>query len=110
MKKIKRIIAALLCLCMILSFEMTVLHAAETEEIASETDADNLNLSASQTDLNYFVLGSDYIENGDTQFVLADIGDGTKPVEGAEIRYINKENGASYKVQAGLISGSSVGF
>ena len=110
MKKIKRVIAALLCLCMILSFETPVLHAAETEEIASETDADNLNLSASQTDLNYFVVGSDYIENGDTQFVLADIGDGTKPIEGAEIRYINKENGASYKVQAGLISGSSVVF
>ncbi|MCM1082021.1 MAG: DUF4214 domain-containing protein [Clostridium sp.] len=110
MKKIKRMIAALLCLCMILSVEMPVLHAAEAEELASETDAEILNLSASQTDLNYFVVGSDYIEAGDTQFVLADIGDGTMSIEAAAITYIKKENGASYQVQAGLVSGSSVVF
>ncbi len=110
MKKIKRIIAALLCLCVIMSFETPVLYAAEDTEVASETDADNLNISPSQTDLNYFVVGSDYIENGDTQFVLADIGDGTKPIDKAAIKYINRETGASYQVQAGLISGTSVVF
>lgn len=128
MKILKRFFAYFLCICMLASSDAFVVHAMddntaqdnspneEYPEVATNTDAatytDAEEEIKPQTEqrLNWLVVGADYIETPDTQYVLADIGDETGTIERAVLTYINQTTGNTYQQEAAVISGTSAVF
>ena len=126
MNRIKRILALLMCMCMLFTYGDLTAYAMQNTEIAdgeeqtdtgqmdaTATDAEYTETASSETaqvGINYLVLGSSYIETSEEQFILVDIGDGSTYIENACVNYINETTGVSMSQNAGLIDGSSVVF
>ena len=124
MNRIKRILALLMCMCMLFTYGDLTAYAMQNTDIADEaeqtdtgqmdataTDAKNTETASDETvqvGINYLVLGSSYIETPEEQFILVDIGDGSTYIENACVNYINETTGVSMSQNAGLIDGSSV--
>jgi len=60
--------------------------------------------------LNYLVIGKDYINTPDTQYVLVDIGNEDTVVDSASIDYINVTTGEENEKEVDMISGGTLVF
>ncbi len=139
MKLLKRVLAAFLCVAMLISnegiislaqeinteegivIEKTVEDIDSTEEANLTKDADNGensdviegedNEAEFQAPLlDYLVVGSDYIETPDTQYVLIGLNDDSIIIDSAILHYTNNSNNTQYQVAADTISGDSLLF
>ena len=130
MKRIKQYIATVMCICMLLCSEGITVLAAEQNmkdvdttyiDVATDTDASTSTDAIVATDLelslevvaepllNYIVIGDDYIETGEEQYVLVDIGQNIM-IESATITYKNMSTGNTFEVPFDTILDTSVLF
>lgn len=132
-KKGRRVLAALLAFSMLIPGNGIKVQATEytdvdsqevTEEITEET-SEEITESVTQEisddvlqgesvdsnfHLNYLVVGNEVVYTPGNQFVLADVGDGTVPIESAVMTYTNVQTGDSYEVTADTIDAGSLLF
>ncbi len=119
MNKIRKVLAGLLCICMVFANGVYTPMAAEAEYIeqsTTESDASGDSIGeadeeyatdsdADKTDdtthlLNYLYMDSANISTPDSQKILAGIGDGSTQIDSAAIYYVNNTSGAEYQAQA----------
>lgn len=129
MKKIRKVLAGLLCICMVLANGAYTPLAAEAEYIeqgTTEQDTTEPDITepdaagdavvdaaaeyatdsdAEKTDdttllLNYLYMDSANIITPDVQKILVGIGDGSAQIDSATIYYVNNTNGTEYQAQA----------
>lgn len=98
-KKSKKIFAAILTAGMLLAGNEIPVRAAEPVSVAQ-----------AEEQLNYLVVGSPVVCTPGSQFVLADVGDGTEKLSDAVLTYVNVKTGASYEVTADTIDEGSLLF
>ena len=98
-KKSKKILAAILTAGMLLVGNEIPVRAAEPVSVAQ-----------AEEQLNYLVVGSPVVCTPGSQFILADVGDGTEKLSDAVLTYVNVETGASYEVTADTIDEGSLLF
>ena len=91
-KKSKKILAAILTAGMLLAGNGVPICAAEPVSVAQ-----------TEEQLNYLVVGSPVVCTPGSQFVLADVGDGTEKLSDAVLTYVNVETGTSYEVTADTV-------
>lgn len=83
----------------------------ETEaEIETEAETEEEADVETEALLNYIVVGSDYIETPDSQYVLADVGTPDSEISSAVMHYINRTTGTAYDKTVDVISGTAVLF
>lgn len=98
-KKSKKILAAILTAGMLLAGNGVPICAAEPVSVAQ-----------TEEQLNYLVVGSPVVCTPGSQFVLADVGDGTEKLSDAVLTYVNVETGTSYEVTADTVDEGSLLF
>ena len=98
-KKSKKILAAILTAGMLLAGNGDPICAAEPVSVAQ-----------TEEQLNYLVVGSPVVCTPGSQFVLADVGDGTEKLSDAVLTYVNVETGTSYEVTADTVDEGSLLF
>ena len=98
-KKSKKILAAILTAGMLLAGNGVPIRAAEPVSVAQ-----------TEEQLNYLVVGSPVVCTPGSQFVLADVGDGTEKLSDAVLTYVNVETGTSYEVTADTVDEGSLLF
>ncbi len=98
-KKSKKILAAILTAGMLLVGNEIPVRAAEPVSVAQ-----------AEEQLNYLVVGSPVVCTPGSQFILADVGDGTEKLSDAVLTYVNVETGVSYEVTADIIDEGSLLF
>lgn len=104
----KKILAAAIALSMLVPGNGLSAKAAED---ATQTDA-SAQLMTENDDfhLNYLVLGSPVICTPGAQYVLADVGDGTKKIDKATLTYVNEDSEEKIEVQADTIEDGTLVF
>ena len=98
-KKSKKILAAILTAGMLLAGNGVPIRAAEP-----------VSMAQAEEQLNYLVVGSPVVCTPGSQFVLADVGDGTEKLSDAVLTYVNVETGTSYEVTADTVDEGSLLF
>lgn len=98
-KKSKKILAAILTAGMLLAGNGVPICAAEPVSVVQ-----------TEEQLNYLVVGSPVVCTPGSQFVLADVGDGTEKLSDAVLTYVNVETGTSYEVTADTVDEGSLLF
>ncbi len=98
-KKSKKILAAILTAGMLLAGNGVPICAAEPVSVAQ-----------TEEQLNYLVVGNPVVCTPGSQFVLADVGDGTEKLSDAVLTYVNVETGTSYEVTADTVDEGSLLF
>ncbi len=98
-KKSKKILAAILTAGMLLAGNGIPVRAAEPVSVAQ-----------AEEQLNYLVVGTPVVYTPGSQFILADVGDGTEKLSDAVLTYVNVETGASYEVTVDTIDEGSLLF
>lgn len=98
-KKSKKILAAILTAGMLLAGNGVLIRAAEP-----------VSMAQAEEQLNYLVVGSPVVCTPGSQFVLADVGDGTEKLSDAVLTYVNVETGTSYEVTADTVDEGSLLF
>lgn len=132
MKVLKQFLACFLCFCIIASNNVIVSQAksdnksqenilteidveiatysdATSSDAVEETAEDDIDEN-NDTMFNWLVLGYDYLETPDCQYVVADIGSDEVNAENVILTYMNQTTGVTYQQSASLISGTSVVF
>ena len=135
-----RVLASVLAVSMALSMNgMPVLASADTNEGTSQTSGTDIEPTATNTDavnadtenqetaseevtsveveedtaanlINYLVTESDYVTAPADQFVLVDVGDGSKALSSATLYYTNETTGANYEKAVDTIDATSLVF
>lgn len=135
-----RVLASVLAVSMALSMNgMPVLASANTNEGTSQTSGTDIEPTATNTDavnadtenqeatseevtsveveedtaanlINYLVTESDYVTAPADQFVLVDVGDGSKALSSATLYYTNETTGANYEKAVDTIDATSLVF
>lgn len=119
MKKIRKVLAGLLCICMVLANGAYTPMAADAEYIEENvselnTQADSLNESdieyatdsdAAETDnttflLNYLYIDSANVSTPGSQNILVGLGDGDIQIDSAIVYYVNNTSGIEYQADA----------
>ena len=113
--KIRPIVIIMLIGLMIISIGLIKVYAEESVNLNNESgDMEGENSEESKrTDenlLNYLVIGKDYINTPDTQYVLVDIGNENTVVDSASIDYINVTTGIEGEKNVDQISGGTMVF
>ena len=98
-KKSKKILAAILTAGMLLAGNGVPICAAEPVSVVQ-----------TEEQLNYLVVGSPVVCTPGSQFVLADVGDGTEKLSDAVLTYVNVETGTFYEVTADTVDEGSLLF
>lgn len=116
MKKLRKVMAWLLCVCMIFANGSYISMAAETDEMAdlevydmqtaTEGDAEVYE----QGSLNYIYVDKPEINTPDTEKILAGIGDGTNQIETATLVYRNDSTGMEYQISATYLDAEAALF
>ncbi len=124
MRQFKRLLAGVLCITMLITttgFKNIAVNSELTEDIvvATQTDAVSYEENVAEVDeaetsdiplLNYLIIGSDYIETPNEQYVLVDIGTNDINIESAVLNYINTTTGETFSKNVDVISDGSVLF
>ena len=135
-----RVLASVLAVSMALSMNgMPVLASADTNEGTSQTSGTDIEPTATNTDavnadtenqetaseevtsveveedtaaslINYLVTESDYVTAPADQFVLVDVGNGSKALSSATLYYTNETTGANYEKAVDTIDATSLVF
>lgn len=126
MKKIRRMMAWLVCICMVFAGGGYTPRAAEPEgstyEVQTDTatDSDAASVMTQSVDeelpvseqgvLNYIYVDNPAIQTPDTQKVLAGLGTGESTIESAVLEYTNTTTGVSYQAEAEYLDNESALF
>lgn len=126
MKKIRRIMAMLLCICITFAgggytslaaeYESTYETTAEAADTATDSDAvseESLDVYSDgyeQGLLNYIYIDNPEITTPDTEKVLVGLGDGTADIESAILGYTNNTNGNPYEAEAEYLDNEAALF
>lgn len=85
-----------------------------TEQITEKNDNGDVDLLSSYIEdgvyLNYLVVGNEIVATPGSQYVLADIGDGSLAMDSVKLTYMNEDTGVSYEADGDMIDGSSILF
>ncbi|MBU5477012.1 GBS Bsp-like repeat-containing protein [Eubacterium sp. MSJ-21] len=126
MKKLRRIMAWLVCICMVFAGGSYTPRAAEpdsTYEMQTDTatGSDAASVMTQEADvetpveeqqgvLNYIYVDNPAIRTPDTQKVLVGLGDGTNAIESAVLSYTNTTTGAGCQAEAEYLDNESALF
>ena len=126
MKKLRRIMAWLICICMVFAGGGYTPRAAEPEgstyEVQTDTATDSDAASAvmqsadeeqpvsEQGVLNYIYVDNPAIKTPDMQKVLAGLGNGESAIESAMLEYTNTTTGVNYQTESEYLDNESALF
>ena len=118
--RMRRVIAALLCVCVLGTNDAMVAQAtsiAQQEAVEQETSVEETIIEDETTEiqtaaplLNYVVIDKPQIQAPDTQKIVMSIGDENTVIESAVLGYINENTGESLSVSASEMNGNAAVF